>query len=282
VRTALVVALCAAPAFAQPVRVQVDMNPSFPGLQPTVRVEPGVTVVPVAVYVYDPEGTRQVLSIGYVGGLDRGIAFGHVVTPAAGQVVAVVGTAGAPVNPGGTPSVFPAQWRMLSGKEVQYIEHSAPAPAPIQQTPVHPIFRAEVHLSGAVAGDSFRFVLVDAVRVWNGMGAFTTAPGQFLDTGGDVVPDGTVTMFGVDVDTPIPVPPASFPVDYIDGGSGPATITVACYADCNADGALNLADFGCFQTHFAQSDPFADCNGDGALNLADFGCFQTRFALGCP
>ena len=27
---------------------------------------------------------------------------------------------------------------------------------------------------------------------------------------------------------------------------------------------------------------YPDCNLDGALNLADFGCFQTAFALGCP
>jgi DNA-binding beta-propeller fold protein YncE len=56
----------------------------------------------------------------------------------------------------------------------------------------------------------------------------------------------------------------------------------SCYPDCNGDGALNLADFGCFQTNFALGDPYADCNGDQVLNLADFGCFQTSFALGCP
>jgi choice-of-anchor B domain-containing protein len=55
-----------------------------------------------------------------------------------------------------------------------------------------------------------------------------------------------------------------------------------CYADCNGDGVLGLADFGCFQTKFALNDPYADCNGDGVLGLADFGCFQTKFALGCP
>jgi murein tripeptide amidase MpaA len=54
-----------------------------------------------------------------------------------------------------------------------------------------------------------------------------------------------------------------------------------CYADCNGDGTLNLADFGCFQTQFATGQAWADCNGDGVLNLADFGCFQTKFALGC-
>jgi hypothetical protein len=56
----------------------------------------------------------------------------------------------------------------------------------------------------------------------------------------------------------------------------------SCYADCNGDGLLGLADFGCFQTKFALGDPYADCNGDGLLGLADFGCFQTKFALGCP
>jgi hypothetical protein len=55
-----------------------------------------------------------------------------------------------------------------------------------------------------------------------------------------------------------------------------------CYADCDADESLTLADFGCFQTKFALGDPYADCNGDQTLNLADFGCFQTAFAVGCP
>ena len=55
-----------------------------------------------------------------------------------------------------------------------------------------------------------------------------------------------------------------------------------CYPDCNADGALTVADFGCFQTEFVTGDPHADCNGDGLLTVADFGCFQTSFVSGCP
>ncbi|MFM9995667.1 MAG: hypothetical protein ACKVU4_07690 [Phycisphaerales bacterium] len=55
-----------------------------------------------------------------------------------------------------------------------------------------------------------------------------------------------------------------------------------CYADCNADGTLTVADFGCFQTKFVAGDPYADCNADSQLTVADFGCFQTGFALGCP
>jgi hypothetical protein len=61
-----------------------------------------------------------------------------------------------------------------------------------------------------------------------------------------------------------------------------ARTLAGCYPDCNGDGVLGLADFGCFQTKFALGDPYADCNGDGILGLADFGCFQTKFALGCP
>jgi hypothetical protein len=55
-----------------------------------------------------------------------------------------------------------------------------------------------------------------------------------------------------------------------------------CYADCDNDGAVTLADFACFQDLFHRNNPYADCNGDGVLGLADFGCFQTKFALGCP
>ncbi len=60
------------------------------------------------------------------------------------------------------------------------------------------------------------------------------------------------------------------------------SFTTRCYADCNADGTLTIADFGCFQTAFTAGDPEADCNEDTFLTIADFGCFQTRFAGGCP
>ncbi len=59
-------------------------------------------------------------------------------------------------------------------------------------------------------------------------------------------------------------------------------VRVTCYPDCNADGVMNIADFGCFQTNFAVGNTYADCNGDGMMNLADFGCFQTKFVIGCP
>ncbi|MCC6659982.1 MAG: PQQ-dependent sugar dehydrogenase [Phycisphaerales bacterium] len=67
------------------------------------------------------------------------------------------------------------------------------------------------------------------------------------------------------------------------GASGIVSrIVGACYADCNGDERLDLADMGCFQTRFALGLPGADCNRDGVLNLSDFGCYQTGYTLGCP
>ncbi len=60
------------------------------------------------------------------------------------------------------------------------------------------------------------------------------------------------------------------------------TAGAPCYPDCNADGALTVADFGCFQTKFVLGDPYADCNASGTLTVADFGCFQSAFVGGCP
>ncbi len=58
-------------------------------------------------------------------------------------------------------------------------------------------------------------------------------------------------------------------------------VPTACYADCNHDLALTIADFGCFQTRFVQGHQFGDCNQDRAYTIADFACFQNEFGLGC-
>ncbi|MFM9996641.1 MAG: GC-type dockerin domain-anchored protein [Phycisphaerales bacterium] len=55
-----------------------------------------------------------------------------------------------------------------------------------------------------------------------------------------------------------------------------------CYPDCNADGALTVADFGCFQGKYVTGNSYADCNGNGSLTVADFGCFQGKYVTGCP
>jgi hypothetical protein len=136
---------------------------------------------------------------------------------------------------------------------------------------------------------------------WNGMGnipddpLFVNAPaGDYrlasgspcIDSGSNLlVPSGVIAdMDGAPRFVDYPGAPN---VGVPGGAGGPRIVDMGayerpCYADCNADGVLGLADFGCFQTKFALNDPYADCNADGILNLADFGCFQTKFALGCP
>ncbi|MBL9032003.1 MAG: hypothetical protein JNM80_09890 [Phycisphaerae bacterium] len=54
-----------------------------------------------------------------------------------------------------------------------------------------------------------------------------------------------------------------------------------CYADCDLDRVLTVADFVCFIGMFAAQDPYANCTVDATIDVADFVCYQTRFAAGC-
>jgi predicted outer membrane repeat protein len=63
-------------------------------------------------------------------------------------------------------------------------------------------------------------------------------------------------------------------------------VPCACYANCDGSTAapvLNMADFGCFLSHFAAGDSYANCDASTqppVLNIADFACFLNRFAAG--
>ncbi len=123
--------------------------------------------------------------------------------------------------------------------------------------------------------------------VWHPvMGGFAAgvgaAPIPFSDEGGPLVlahPDAHKVFLMFYLDSP---------GDAILMGAGDGIFiekgppVVVCYADCNLDGLLTVADFGCFQTKFVLGNPYADCTGDGLFTVADFGCFQTKFVLGCP
>jgi hypothetical protein len=288
---ALAVLAAAAGATAQPVQVWVDMDVSRPGFQAVVHVPPGTLTVPAAVYIWDPQGGRSLLSIGFIGGLDRGISFGHIPGGAVGSVTGITGQAGSPVNPGNIGFVYPAHQPGFAGPEVQYNELNAAAAAPIAGAPASPVFTVNINLSGAAAGDVFRFALLDLVTVWRGGagGAFTPDAAHYLTTGGDAVPDLTPSIAGIDADVPQPVPPAAYLVDYVDGGRGPAEIRIGgCYANCDhstQSPLLNVGDFTCFLQRFAEGRLYANCDGSHtlpALNVADFTCFLQRFAAGCP
>jgi hypothetical protein len=277
--------------------VALDMNGARPGIQNLVQVPPGTTRVPdIGVYIYDPSGRHHFDSIGYIGGIDRGIGLGHTPTGQhAGSVLSMHTTAINPLDPQGTAWVIEEGFLDpgFAGPEVQYLEYTS-GNIRFPAAPIVPVFTVEVELDDAKEGDSYNFYVVDFVTVWRmGTGGAFTVDGGFLLTGGDVVPDTTLTMHGVDPDRPQPVPPGAFFVDFVDGppGGGPGVIVVAspCYADCDSStgpGVLDIFDFLCFQNRFAAGAPYAcDCDtttGLGTCDVFDFLCFQNQFAAGCP
>ena len=292
------VAIASSVCAAQPVIVTVDMDAAQPGIQRTVRVAPGATLVEgIAVYIYDPSASHRVLAIGFIGGLNRGISLGH--TPRDGRVIGrlieMIPTMGTPAIAGNLG--FPDPWGIepgFVGPEVQYIESGVALPGPLPAAPTSPLFTVDVTLRDATPGDIFPIYLLDMVTVWSGGsgGAFSTRSQFSFDTGGDAVPDRTLTLHGIDPDAAITVPPAAFEVDYVDGpirGGGATIIVDGCYADCDQStgvGVLDIFDFLCFQNGFVLGDPFAcDCDtttGPNVCDLLDFLCFQNAFVAGCP
>lgn len=265
------------------VKVIVDMDPAAPGCQPSVTVPANTAVIAdVAIWVFDPL-EHDIWSVGYLGGINRGIAFGHTPSNAAiGTVADVVATIRAAINPDNTAWMDPAPGLDpgFAGPEVQYVECCGPAPAPIPRNPSQPIFTVDITLAGARPGDVFDFYLLDFVTVWTSgsNGAFSTQSHNSLDTGGDVIPDGTQTIYGVDPDPALPSPPAAFLVDYVDGQQnvGAATIiVVARPGDMNADGVVDLADLPGFVNVLigATTDPvqvsLGDMNRDASTDGAD-------------
>jgi subtilisin family serine protease len=92
-------------------------------------------------------------------------------------------------------------------------------------------------------------------------------PWQFEVRADEVVMDAHLETPQVDADFALVV-----------SGVEPGT----CYPDCNADGVLDVQDFGCFTNAFINASPYADCNADGVLDTTDFGCFVNAFIVGCP
>lgn len=108
--------------------VAVDLDPNAPGFQTDITVEPGTQVIPrVTIWIYHPTATANLYDIGYVGGLNRGIAFGHTPDEAlnTGEVVAVTATAVEPVIPGHTAFVNNGIEKMFAGAELQYFEYGS-------------------------------------------------------------------------------------------------------------------------------------------------------------
>lgn len=109
----------------------------------------------------------------------------------------------------------------------------------------------------ALAGDCNANAIPDADEIANG---------DAQDCDGNGVPDECDIEFGT-------LPDAD--------ADGVPDVCLACAADFNADGELNILDFVAFQNAFEGADPKADCNDSGGLDILDFICFQGLFQAGC-
>ena len=282
--------------------VALDLDPSEPGFQTSLQIVPGTeSVGGIAVWIYDPDERAIIYSVGYVGGLNRGIALGHVpeIEQNQGQVTALTATTVEPIIPGHTAFVNNGIEELFAGPEVQYFEYG-PTPSTISACPANPVMTLEIEFTGATHGDIFYFYLGDMTAVWiagwslgiDG-GAFSTTGLATLDAGGDAIPDGTVTMAGIDADVPAPAPPAPFLVEYLDSpdGGGGATIEVlAAPGDFDLDGDLDLDDHAHFPACMTGPasgtiDPGCeafDFNQNGTTDLFDFGSFTNDFTGSLP
>lgn len=65
------------------------------------------------------------------------------------------------------------------------------------------------------------------------------------------------------------------------GSSGLIAYAASCAADCDNSGALNVFDYICFGSRYANNAPAADCDGSGTLNVFDYICFGNLYAVGC-
>jgi hypothetical protein len=283
-----------APAHAD-VIVAFDMDAQTPGRQHAVVALPGDGFVQAAVSIADATESHPVFTIGYLGGLDRGIACGHVISdPNHGEIVGFVATPGQAANPANTPYPFAAfnGAKAFSGPEVQYVEWGADQPAAIRAD-APPIFTLRIEFRDALPCDTFDFYVADYVYIWRNYpglppaGAFSTTGLNSLDTGGDAVPDGTVTTAGLDADHAVPAPPAAYLVDYIDGPptGGPATIRITWPGDLDGDRTVQLADLATLLAHFGTTQGAAyadgDINGDGAVALDDLATLLAFFGRRC-
>jgi hypothetical protein len=156
-RTGWLTVLVATAANGQSVRVVLDMDGTTPGIQSSIRVPAGTTQVPgVAVYIYDPSGSHRIRGIGYLGGLDRGIAVGH--TPNSsnlGTLTSLTGHVGVPIVPDSIHYLTDLIEKGFDGPELQYLESNGTM-SPIPSAPVAPVFTVDVHLSGAQSGPTGR------------------------------------------------------------------------------------------------------------------------------
>jgi hypothetical protein len=145
--------------------------------------------------------------------------------------------------------------------------------------PAHPItdgpfgvvgdFQCGIDPDGAVASRAGEIVL-GIVDKWDAILAYPESGDETR-----TVTQNVLLMSGHVIDQPVRDALFKNSVSWLLGG-------LACPADCDANGSLNILDFVCFQQQWQRQTPVGDCDDNGAWNILDFVCYQGLFTQGCP
>lgn len=100
--------------------------------------------------------------------------------------------------------------------------------------------------------------------------------------------DGTAVIWGSGFNGgPLPPAPAGRFLDVRANSRSVLLLEDRCYANCDQSTTapvLNVADFACFLTQFAEGRNGANCDNSLStpqLNVQDFACYLNQFAAGC-
>ncbi len=142
-----------------------------------------------------------------------------------------------------------------------------------------PTTQTQIELAGAAAGQ-FDTIGGNATKALDGTLVVTPINGHVPTPAESyVIVTGPITGQFKQIQAPAPANPLHrWRVFYTPTS---ATLRIACYADCEGDGDLDVFDYLCFQGEFAAQTIYGDCEGDGDWDVFDFLCFQGAFAQGC-
>ncbi|MFG0304836.1 MAG: GC-type dockerin domain-anchored protein [Phycisphaerales bacterium JB040] len=141
-----------------------------------------------------------------------------------------------------------------------------------------------VNADGSVIGGEERFSLGEGLvglagTVWTEALGWRRLDRVLEEQGVALAGWGIGTVEGVSADGRVLVGLAQSPGGELVGFR--AVLAVACEADVNADGVLDLGDIQVFVGGYQSGDPRSDFNGDGVVDPGDVAAFVEAYLAGC-
>ena len=204
---------------------------------------------------------------------------------------AAIATGGASVTEDGI--AYAGFWGPQPGAGLRVWDIEKRTQLPIVWMPEHfwalaMTFRADGTLIATQPDDSTFYEIDLETGEFSPLGAIDETIGDVWSFAHDAVNGTTYMLAGTDVG-----PRSLYEVDLFTlepkliGELPPAPqihgiAAIACLADFDGDGSLNVLDFVALQLAWQAGDLAADVNGDGTLDILDFVAFRQIFQEGCP